>query len=647
MLVFVSVFFSGIASAQKETIGSLAVEAEKIAVMEMGARGGQSFGLDGYSIASSNFDVSYYRCEWSINPAIKYIKGNVTSYFRITGAGMAITFDLHADLMVDSVRYHGGNISFNRSIQHGVTINFPTPINAGVQDSVTIYYQGIPDAANTGVFVHTTHAGVPVIWTLSEPYGSKDWWPCKNGLDDKADSLDVIVTCPQQFVPSSNGVIAQESVSGGMRSVYFKHRYPVASYLVAVAVTNYVVWQGTANVNGKTLPLRSYYYPENLGLSGNENYTKHSMEEFSKLFGDYPFVKEKYGHTQCSFNGGMEHQTNSFMGVYGFSIIAHELGHQWFGDQVTCGSWSDIWLNEGFATYCQHIYAVEYLFPHAALGGLGDLAWHITSQPGGSVYVSDTTSRARIFDSRLSYNKGFYVIYMLRGVLGDSVFYRGVRRYLQDPKLRFGYARTEDFKRNMELESGKDLSTFFKNWVYGEGYPNYQVNWQQNSNQWIRFQINQTTSHTSVPFYEMPVQLLFRGGGKDSLVKVDHRYNGQEFYIQLPYQPDTVIIDPRLWILSKVKTSKKITGSSVVNELKIYPNPSPGDLRVSLNNPTYGKISLQLFNTSGQQFYYREYTLNGRDETWTIPMQPYARGTYYLRVKTPDNSLKVLKKIIH
>lgn len=626
---------------------SLVIETKGIAAREarsfqrlMDGQGANSIHV---TMASNNFDVNHYRCEWKVDPAVKYITGKITARFNITQTTNSITLDLIQGLTVDSILYHNNKISFQHTSDDALIINFPATLNVDKADSVSICYQGVPDPANTSSFVRSAHAGVPVIWTLSEPYGSKDWWPCKNGLDDKADSVDIIITCPKQYTASSNGLVVGEEVNGDDRTTRFRHRYPIATYLIAMAVTNYMVWTSTVNINGKTMPMKSYFYPET-NYSGSEVNTQLALQQFSTLFGDYPFINEKYGHTQCGIGGGMEHQTNSFMGSFGHSLIAHELGHQWFGDRITCGSWSDIWLNEGFATYMQHLFT-EINFPNYVPIGLQTMINSITAAPGGAVYVVDTTTTSRIFSNRLSYNKGFYVLYMLRGVLGDSTFYRGVRRYLNDPALRYGYARTGDLQRNLEAESGKNLTTFFQKWVKGEGYPDYQLNWTQNQNQWIKLQLNQTTSHPSVPFYEMPVQLRLRGATKDTLITMDHKFSGQELWFNPGFAVDTVIIDPALWILSKTKTSKKIPSGATLNELKIFPNPAPELLNIAFNNPREQKIAVWLYNSLGQQVYYRETILSGRDELLQIPVQALARGIYHLRIKS-GTSIDITRKII-
>ena len=151
------------------------------------------------SLASSNFQVTYYRCNWEIDPAVRFINGNVTSHFITNTSTSTISFDLSLQLGVDSIYFHGSKISFSQAGSDVLQINFPSAINAGQKDSVTIFYKGNPPTTGFGSFNQTTHNSIPVIWTLSEPYGSKDWWPCRNGVDDKADSIDIIISCPVAY----------------------------------------------------------------------------------------------------------------------------------------------------------------------------------------------------------------------------------------------------------------------------------------------------------------------------------------------------------------------------------------------------------------------------------------------------------------
>lgn len=602
-------------------------------------------GVAAFTVATDNFDIHYYRCNWKLNPEVRYINGAITAHFTIKAASDSIVFDLVRSLTVDSVTYHGNKITFSQSEDNALIIKWPATISAGQKDSATIFYQGVPVTYGFGNFFQGFHRGAYAIWTLSEPYGAAGWWPCKNGLTDKADSLDIVVTIPDSYTISTNGVLMREEQTAGQTTSYFQHRYPIATYLVALAITKYAIAKDSVLLAGRYMPVLGYSFTFDVAyFKPATEQAKKCLSRFSELFGLYPFHQEKYCQTQWGLGGGMEHQTNSFISNRWEGLVAHELGHQWFGDKVTCGSWQDLWLNEGFATYSECLY-YEHFVPAYYYTHLTSLITTITSAPDGSVWVPDTTNFARLFSGRLTYYKGGMVAHMLRWVLGDSLFFKGVRTYLDDPAVKYGYARTADLKRVMENVSGKNLSNFFIKWIYGEGYPSYQLAWSQNINHWAKVKLKQTTSHASVSFYDMPVALQFKNATRDTTVVVNHQYSGQEFSIDIGFEADTVLIDPTLRLLSKNNTTTKETINGTVNQLKIYPNPAPDRVFISLNNPTDKKLSLQLFNSIGQLVYRKEINMPGRDEMLDIPMRGLARGIYYLKLKS-EKDINITHKIM-
>lgn len=607
-------------------------------------------GADGaaaFTVASDNFDIHYYRCNWQLNPEVRYINGNITAHFTTRSASDSIAFDLVNTLTVDSVQYHDTNISFYQSADNGLIIQWPATIGANQKDSVTIFYQGVPVTYGFGNFYQGFHRGAYAIWTLSEPYGAAGWWPCKNGLNDKADSIDINVTIPDGYTVSTNGVLVHEESAAGQTTSCFKHRYPIATYLVALAITKYALTKDSVLLGNRQMPvlMYSFTFDVNYYKTATEQ-VKQCLVKFSELFGLYPFHQEHYAQTQWGLGGGMEHQTNSFIVDRWSNLVAHELGHQWFGDKVTCGSWQDLWLNEGFASYTELLY-YEYLLPSGYKSALTTMMNNITSAPDGSVWVNDTTDFARMFGSRLTYHKGAMAVHMLRWVLGDSAFFRGVRAYLDDPAVKYGYARTADLKRVLEATSGKNLDHFFTKWVYGEGYPSYQLTWSQNLNHWATVKLTQTTSHPSVAFYDMPVAIQFKNATRDTIIVLDHQYSGQVFSINVGFEADTVLIDPDLRLLTKGNTSQKETVmNTAANQLKIYPNPAPHQLFISLANPTDKKLSLLLYNSLGQLVYRQEIDMPGHNEQIHLPMQQLARGVYYLKLKS-EKSIAATYKILH
>ncbi len=515
-------------------------------------------GIINSSVASSNFNVSYYRCQWNIDPAVFNISGCVTSYFKITSRTNQITMDLTKKLTVDSIKMRNKTLAFTQTISDGLVISFPKYLKKNKLDSISIFYHGKPNGSGSS-FSQTKHNGTNVIFTLSEPYGAKDWWPCRNGLDDKADSIDIYITHPSQYKASSNGLLMSTINAGGLTTSYYKHRYPVASYLVAIAVTNYATFTDSVQLGNKKMPVYSYVYPENLtAFQGRTHFMLQAIPLFNDTYGEYPFINERYGQTQFSWGGGMEHQTNSFVVSTDENLMAHELAHQWFGDKITCASWQDIWLNEGFATYsADFLYMKNFsptYYPQYVSGDLN----YIVSQPGGSVFVDDTTSFNRIFDSRLTYNKGAFLLRMLEWTLGSETFFQGIKNYYTDPKIAYGFARTADFQRNMEQVSGVNLDYFFNQWFYGQGYPSFQVSWSQNANNKVHIIITQTTSHPSVQFFKLPLELVFKNGSQSKSVVIHVNGQTKQTTVDIGFQATNVLIDPDHWIISKNNTSSKL-----------------------------------------------------------------------------------------
>jgi len=600
-----------------------------------------------FSKATNNFDIHYLSCHWIVDPALRFIQGNVKTGFIITERANTITLDLADELKVDSILFRNVKLAFYRPFDNSVIINLGSFLEKNTKDEVNIYYKGTPPISTTiSSFTTSAHAGVPVMWTLSEPYGGRDWWPCKNGLNDKADSIDIAITTPVAYRSSSNGMLVDEQISNGKRTTYWKHRYPIATYLVAFAATNYVVINDNIQLGSKLLPLVDYAYPEKENDFLNAApLTKRVMSMLHNIFTPYPFINEKYGHTQFGFGGGMEHQTNSFMNNMSEGLIVHELAHQWFGNKITCGSWRDIWLNEGFAVYCSNL-NIEKNYPESSLLSMYRFQLNnITSKPSGSVYVDDTTSVGRVFDSRLSYNKGGWVLQMLRWKLGDSVFNKAVRNYLNDPKFNYKYAYTTDLKMHFENESKRDLSEFFRDWVYGQGFPSYKLKWAPAGNNWVNITLSQTTSDSSVKFFEMPVPIRFKNAGKDTIIVIDNNKNDQVSFINLGFTPDSAFIDPKLKLISANNSVIKTDIFPNVVKVMVFPNPIGNEFKVVLKDMTEGILHVSLYNLTGQLIWRKRVGgFNGNDLI-IIPSAHLSSGNYWLRINKDEDPV-IIKRIV-
>lgn len=588
---------------------------------------------------TGNYDVKYARLELNIDPTQAFINGTVTSHFEAKENMNAVTFELVDNMTVSSVMQRGLPLSFTQNNDDEVVITLPQMQNQGVLDSLSISYSGNPISSGFGSFEIDTHEGDPVMWTLSEPFGAKAWWPCKQDLIDKIELLDVYITTPrfnpsnEEYVAVSNGLEMSQTINGSNKTTHFKHQHPIPAYLVAIAVTNYTVYSHTVDNNGSPFEIVNYIYPEDLSYAqARTPVTVDIINLYADLFEPYPYADEKYGHAQFGWGGGMEHTTVSFMGGLSRGLIAHELGHQWFGDKVTCGSWQDIWLNEGFATYLAGM-VIENLDGEADFRNWKQSQISsITDQTGGSVYIpaQDTTSVNRIFSSRLSYNKGSMVAHMLRKKLGDAVFFQGLKDYLADPALAYGYAKTPDLIRNMQDASGEDLSEFFNDWIYGEGYPRFTIRWNQATAGSMNVEISQTQSHPSVSYFDVPVPLRITGTQGETLdIVLDNTFDGQSFQPAIPFTVQNVQFDPESDIISR--NNQVVLGTdnlSFDQQIVLYPNPTSNV--INLHKPEALQVNqVRIYSALGQMLYSEAFSE-------TIDVSKFSKGILFFQMETSE-----------
>lgn len=591
---------------------------------------------------TGNYDVKYHRLEFNVNPTQAQINGNVTTYFEALSPMGQITFDLADNMTVSQVLQRGNPLTYSQNSNDELIIDLPVTQNTGVVDSLTISYAGNPVSSGFGSFEVNTHSGKPILWTLSEPYGAKGWWPCKQDLIDKVDDIDVFITSPQfnpdgdEYVAVSNGLEMGQVINGTNKTTHYRHQYPIPAYLIAIAVTNYTVYSHQVPNNGNPFEVVNYVYPENLANAQNSTpVTVDIINLYSSLFEEYPFANEKYGHAQFGWGGGMEHTTVSFMGSFGRGLIAHELAHQWFGDKVTCGSWKDIWLNEGFATYLAGL-TIENLDGNGTfINWKQQTVDNITSQPNGAVYLTntDTLSVGRIFSSRLTYNKGAMVLHMLRKKLSDAVFFQGCQNYLNSPALSYAYAKSEDFISIMETASGQDLSEFFNDWLYNQGYPTYAIQWNQPNTTELRVRISQTQSDPSVSFFEAPVPLRILGTQGEMMDMVFDNTTNQELFTQaINFTVSDVIFDPESDIISR-DNAVELNINEENLDLPFVMFPNPASQSVYIQKPESMQVSeVRIYNALGQ-------LLSQRPFTRIMDVSTYSTGILFVQFQTNTGAI--------
>lgn len=590
-----------------------------------------------------NYDLQYQRMDVSLDPSVYNISGSVTSHFKPNQSMSSIYFDLTNTLTVSQVQYHGNTLAFQQLPTKELKIDFQSALPANVLDSLTITYSGAP-ATTYNAFSTGSQNTIPILSTLSEPYGAQDWFPTKQSMNDKIDRFDFKITTPSQYSVAANGkMMSETALPGSQKLTFWRTMYPMASYLVALSITNFVKLNDT--IGNPPFPFVNYIYPASQGNStimSNIDWTKQVMNTFETYFGLYPFRNEKYGHMEFQYNGTcMEHQTMSSMSSWGRSVIAHELAHQWFGDKVTCGVWNDIWLNEGFATFGEHLANEKLLMTNPQfMSYLLDQKNYITSSPGGSVYVADSNlgNIGSIFSGRLSYSKGGYVLRMLKWILGDTAFYQAIQDYHSRPSLAYNYVKTQDLNASLLQSTGINFTEFFNDWIYGEGYPIYDIRWRQSGGQ-IIIKAAQTQSSPTVSFYEMPLPIKVNGtGGQVAYFALNNTTNNQYFVQSVAFPVASVEFNYEYQILEKnsTVTQDNTLSTSDVNkeEFALYPNPAKNELYVKgIDKPT----DFTIYFTDGKLV--RKATYQPEKP---INISELVPGTYLFKMK--DKNVKFIKK---
>lgn len=265
----------------------------------------------------------------------------------------------------------------------------------------------------------------------------------------------------------------------------------------------------------------------------------------------------------------------------------------------------------------------------------------IVSQPGGSVLCDDTSSVNRIFDGRLTYGKGAYLLHMLRWQLGDVNFFTGIRNYLNDPQLKNGFARTPALKAHLEAVSGQNLTIFFDQWYYNQGYPTYQIGWSQTAGT-VYFTLNQTQSHPSVSFFKMPVPIKLTSSSKDTLIVLNHTFSGQSFTVPVSFQVASVTFDPDLWLIAGNNT---VIG---LNEFKnnpaslsLYPVPVGDVIYVKGSKEYIRAENAVIYDGLGRKI--KEWVLPDLEKGLSVSLLPNGIYTLILSREGTSDSMKFIK----
>lgn len=568
----------------------------------------------------SKIDALYYKLDLRITTNPNYLSG--TAFVKVKTLEQLNNFylDLSSGMIVNYVVRDGVYLTYDLFPgSNHLNIYLDKTFIAGEELTVEINYEGVPGSNpdsfdGFGFTDQFRSSGVPVIWSLSQPYGAREWWPSKDTPADKVDSSDVWLTVDPNFVAVSNGKLIDVTTNkNGTKTYMWKNSHPIANYLISIAITDYSIYEKYFEYEpGKFLPIVHYVYPEYINqVKTSLDKTNDMMMIFSEMFGEYPYINEKYAHAQFGWGGGMEHQTATSMGwgaLNSESTIAHELAHQWFGDKITCKTWNHIWLNEGFATYCDKLY-------HEAKYGTQIFKEQMNNvfanamDAEGSVYVRDITNVNSIFNYQRSYAKGAAVLHMLRGVVGDDNFFDLMKEYANDSRYAYGVAVTEDFKNVAEQISGHELDYFFSEWIYGENYPLYRLGWNStpigNGKYLFKLRIKQEVN-TNPQFFTMPIKVKLWTLFGDTTVTYFNNAQEQVFETEMDNAVTSFEFDPDNLILKQVLSITEVGDDDLITPTSFelyqnYPNPFNPSTVIGYQLSEAGFVTLKVFDLLGNE----------------------------------------------
>ena len=471
------------------------------------------------------FDVLYYELDISIDPQNETVDGAVTiQAISLVDNLTQLTLDLYSNMTVTSVT--GNSAGFTHA-DNAVVIDLDKAYIKDEIVSVTVFYNGHPSSGtNFNPLTFDRSRGTVVISSESCPFYARCWWPCKDRPYDKPQTMDIKITVPSNLVAASNGALLNKIDNGdGTMTFHWQVRNPIATYLVSFTVTDYRIIEDIyVNAQDDTLDIMHFVLPEhyNSALSDFDNLNE-MIEILSFYYGDYPYPNEKYGVAEyVGYWGGMEYQTLTCVQLYMVrgdkayeSTFLHELAHQWWGDCITPKTFHHSWISEGFAVFSEALY-------YGHLGGQEKYHSYMNNENSalglkGIMYRHDVSDPDIVY-GYIVYNKGAWVLHMLRHVVEENNFWAGLQEYRN--RFDYGSATTEDLQAAFEHVHGTSLDWFFHQWVYEPNYPHYRYGWSQEKLESGDYKLTAFVDQiqTNAPLFRMPVDLTITSTSRETTI---------------------------------------------------------------------------------------------------------------------------------
>jgi len=538
----------------------------------------------GMTANQEKYDVKYYSIDLTPDPAAKILYGTVEITAEVTASSLdSIELNFWDGMSITAIHlsdFPDVQLSYSQ-MNDLLSVSLDSTFLQGEKIAVTVKYHGSPQNSGYKTFYLGTLNGRNLICT-SDCTGILAWCPCKDTHTDKADSVDIKISVPSELIAVSNGRLRETTVHGDTTTYWWHEQYPISTLSISFAAYPYTVYYDDYlyNNNADTMKIHFYMVPEHVDQFYNYNSkVKDMITVFAGLFGEYPFIKEKYaiadiiteyvglsGHTLAS----MEYTYHINRPFWQEWLINHEIAHQWWGHLVTEYSYHHIWLTVGFTTYSSAFW-YEYLGGQSAANDYMMMKDMLYLGPG-TVYVEDPTDLDNdVFNWNLSYAKAAWVVHMLRHTVTDTVFFDILKTYASSPLHQYGNATTEDFRNICEQICGLNLQKFFQQWIYEEYYPQYAYGWslkQEVNGFKIKLRIDQVQKNTGL--FWMPVDVKVTTNSYDTTFVVWDSLQSQNFTFFVDEKPINIELDADNWILKELDTSN--------------PLPYPYAQNVTINN---------------------------------------------------------------
>jgi aminopeptidase N len=624
------------------------------------------------SSASYGYDVDHVDLQITPDLVARTIDAMSTLSITMTEAGRtSIDVDLRDALTVTAVLLDGVPTTFAQSFEQ-VEVSLPSPSAIEDQHEVHLSYNGRPAAVGNKSMRWLSHSSTPIMYTLSTPYSTSSttvipishlWRPCKDVPNDKS-TYSCALTVPADMTGVSNGLLTSTVDHGnGTKTFHWEHNFPVAPYLITVAVTNFVEIQDEYVGDGGSSPIRHYAWPEDLADATSDwSVTVPQMEVLAEAFGEYPFLGDKFGNYETTSGPAVEHQTavstpNSIVtgnGIFDW-INVHEIAHMWFGDCLTVADWDHVWLAEGAASYSEAIW-------RDSIGGPGTLRDYMLNMDSGP-YAGTVVAPPYVWNS-IVYDKGAWIFHMLRHILGDATFFQTIQDY--HATHAYGNVVTSDLIAATEAAYGGSMDWFFDPWIYETGRPDYLYEWSvapsATGGMAMALFVEQVQSE-SYPTYTMPIDVVITTASGSETVVVMNSQRREAFSIPVAEMPISVALDPDDWILADFTEGEvaSVPGdgspadglpgdgspgapSSLSVLAQNAPNPvsigAQTEIRFSLSRQS--TVALRIFDVSGRlvRTLVRGSTPAGEHTvSWDVRDNrgtPVAAGTYFYQLVGPS-----------